>query len=127
MNYREDVVYMALEKIIKNAGVKIIYGEVHNDPIDGAIWARSDFDGKMILMPEDGEAFPDANTACKILGHEMGHLMTGLESVDGEPALREINESTCDFIGALLFKLADMTDEHEVEELFKQGLKRVIE
>lgn len=91
MNYREDSTYKALEKIIENAGIAIKYEKVHDDIIDGEIWARADKDLGAIQMPNDGNAFPDIETACRILGHEMAHLMTGIESVDGEPALREIN------------------------------------
>ena len=116
--YREDVTYQTLEQIIESAGVSVRYGTVHSDPIDGEIWARSDIDAKLILMP-DRDVFPDIETACRILGHEMGHIMTGLDSVDGDPALREINERTCDLIGAYLYRLADMTADHEAEKLWE--------
>lgn len=120
MSYRESEVYQALERIIENAGVSIKYAAVHDDPIDGEIWARSDIYAKKIIMP-DKDVFSDEETACRILGHEMGHIMTGLESIDGDPAIREINERTCDLIGAYLYRLAEMTLEHDYEEMFKKA------
>ena len=39
MDYREGEIYQVLERIIKNAGVTIQYSAVHEDPIDGEIWA----------------------------------------------------------------------------------------
>ena len=51
----------------------------------------------------------------------MGHIMTGLESIDYDPAIREINERTCDLIGAYLYRLAEMTLEHDYEEMFKKA------
>lgn len=120
MSYRESEVYQALERIIENAGVSIKYAAVHDDPIDGEIWARSDIYAKKIIMP-DKDVFPDEETACRVLGHEMGHIMTGLESIDGDPAIREINERTCDLIGAYLYRLAEMTLEHDYEEMFKKA------
>ena len=105
---------------IQNAGVTIQYGKVHDDIIDGAILARSETDCQTILMPDNGDAFPDIETACRILGHEMGHIMTGLQSVDGNPVLREVNERTCDYIGALLYRLAEMTAGYEAERIFRE-------
>lgn len=121
MEYREGEVYQVLERIIKNAGVTIRYTAVHDDPIDGEIWARSDIESMSILMPDDGEAFPDEGTACQILGHEMGHIMTGLESVDYDPAIREINERTCDLIGSYLYRLAELTYENDCAEAFRRA------
>ena len=121
MNYRIDEVYKTLEKIIRDAGVEITYQNVHDDCIDGEIWARSDIESRIIMMPEDGDAFPDIETACRILGHEMWHIMTELESFDGMPSIREVNERTCDYIGALLYRLADMTQEHEIEEAWEKA------
>ena len=117
MDYRKDETYMALERIIEDAGVTIAYGFVPDDSIDGSIWARTDDEAMEILMPEDGEAFPDSVTACRILGHEFSHILTGLDSPDGDPVKREINERTCDIVGALLCKLAEMTAEHEAERV----------
>ena len=119
MNYRNDAVYMSLVKIIEAAGITIQYGKVHDDSIDGEIWARADSQSRVILMPDDGAAFPDAETACIILGHEMAHILTGLESIDYNPPIRQINERTCDLIGAYLYRLADMTAETEAENIFR--------
>lgn len=121
MDYREGIVYQVLERIIKNAGVTIKYDKVHDDSIDGEIWARSDIESKSILMPDDEEAFPDEAMACQILGHEMGHIMTGLESVDYDPTIREINERTCDLIGLYLYRLAEFTYENDCAEAFKRA------
>ena len=116
MKYRDDPVYIQLEKIIEKAGVKIIYDRVHSDGIDGEVWARTDSDSCNILMP-DTEAFPDEKTACLILGHEMGHILTGLDSPD-DPIERRYNEAECDQIGVYLYKLAEMTAGHEAEKIF---------
>ena len=56
MSYRESEVYQALERIIENAGVTIQYSAVHEDPIDGEIWARSDIESRSILMPAPSAA-----------------------------------------------------------------------
>ncbi len=114
--YRDDGVYLALEQIIKSAGVSIVYTSVPDDCIDGAIWARSDSDARMIMMPDTDE-FPDAETACVILGHEMGHILSGLDSPD-ESAERRKNEAVCDLIGYYLYKLADMTEAKQAESRF---------
>ena len=115
MDYRKDETYMALERIIEDAGVTITYRVVPDDSIDGPLWARANDQFMEIQMPEDGEAFPDSVTACLILGHEFSHILTGLDSPDGDPVKRVINEGTCDIVGALLYKLAEMTAEHEAE------------
>lgn len=115
MDYKEGMVYKTLEKIITSAGVQIIYDEVPDDSIDGAIWARSDYDSNQIMMPNDGEAFPDEITACCILGHEMGHIITGLDSTD-IPDERMFNEAECDKIGVYLYRLAKMTADYEYEK-----------
>lgn len=117
MGYREDPIYKALEKIIVSAGVKIEYRKVPDDGIDGAIWARSDSDAMKIIMP-DTEEFPNTETACLILGHEMGHILTGLESPD-DPIERRKNEAVCDLMGVYLTKLADMTFEKQQEDLLR--------
>ena len=116
--YRNDVVYQTLERIIKAAGVSITYRRVHDDPIDGAIWARSDIDAMAIMMPDTDE-FPDAVKAGLILGHEMGHIITGVDSPD-DPSQRAINEHTCDLVGAYLYKLAEMTAGYEAEAIFRE-------
>ena len=115
MNYRDGIIYKALEKIITNAGVKIVYEEVHNDIIDGEIWARADYESNMIMMPDAPDAFPDEEKACLILGHEMGHILSRLDSVD-DPKERERNETTCDGIGVYLYRLAELTAGEEIEQ-----------
>lgn len=104
--YRKDPIYMELESLINSAGVSVIYSSVHDDHIDGAIWARTDRDSMTILMP-DSDEFPNTETACMILGHEMGHILSGKDSVD-YPVERQISEATCDLIGAYLYRLAEM-------------------
>ena len=116
MRYRNDETYKALEKIITAAGVNIVYQEVPDDCIDGAIWARCDDEGMSIMMP-DKDVFPDDETACLILGHEMGHILSGLDSPD-YPSDRRRNEAVCDLIGVYLCKLAEMTAETEIEKAF---------
>ena len=116
MNYKKGEVSQILEEIITNAGVKIKYAEVHDDIVEGAIWARSDPDSNQILMPDDPEAFPDEDTACLILGHEMGHIITRNDS-PYDPILRQRNESECNLIGVYLTHLAIMTWEERCRKL----------
>lgn len=118
MSWQNDPVYKTLERIITNAGTKIRYGIVPDDAIDGAIWARSDIDSRLIHMPNDESAFNDTETACLILGHEMGHILSRVNSPD-EPAERMKNEAVCDLIGYYLFKLAELTYEKQIEDAFR--------
>lgn len=121
--YRENEVYIVLEELIKSAGVTVRYENVPDDSIDGAIWARSDTDLNSIMMPDDPDSFPDEETACKILGHEMGHILAGLDSPD-EPAERENNEATCDLVGHCLYKLAEMIVEAKAEKRLRDAAQR---
>lgn len=118
MKYRNDETYKALEKIITAAGVDIVYRKVPNDCIDGEIWARSDDGGMSIMMPDE-DVFPNEETACLILGHEMGHILSGLDSPD-YPSDRRRNEAVCDLIGVYLYKLAEMTAGTELERVFQE-------
>lgn len=118
MSYRDDEYYIALEKLIQSAGVSVEYGKVPDDSIDGEIWARADPDSMQILMPDE-DVFPDAATACKTLGHEMGHIITRVDSVDGDPVRRTIEETTCDLVGAYLFRLAELIAENEAEKIWR--------
>lgn len=126
MPWREDETYKELEQIIRSAGVRIEYAAVPDDSIDGAIWARSDDNSLAILMPAEDDAFPNMETACLILGHEMGHILTGLDSPDN-PAERRRNEAVCDLVGCCLRKLAQMIAEEKAEQeakaLFDQAAK----
>lgn len=125
MEYREGIVYKTLEKIIKSAGVDIIYTEVPDDSIDGAIWARSDYFLNKIMMPNNGDAFPDEVTACCILGHEMGHIITKLDSSD-IPDERMFNEAECDKIGVYLYRLAQMIADYEFEKKMEAAFAAAI-
>ena len=114
--YKNDPTYIALEALLRKSGVTIRYSHVFDDSIDGAIWARSDCEARTIIMPDTDE-FPDSQTATLILGHEMGHILSGLDSPD-DPVQRRINEATCDIIGAYLSKLAEMIAGFEAEQVF---------
>lgn len=114
MNYRTGLIYQMLEKIITDAGIRIIYQEVPADSIDGEIWARADYDNNTIMMPESPDSFPNEETACLILGHEMGHILSRLDSTDN-PVERRKNEAICDIIGTYLYKLAELTAGEELE------------
>lgn len=114
MKYREDLVYQEMERLIEGAGVKIIYCQVPGDSIDGAIWARSDTDANMIMMP-DSDVFPNDEKACLILGHEMGHVLSSVDSPD-LPVERTWNEALCDMIGVYLYKLAEMRAGYKLEK-----------
>lgn len=120
MKYRNYQVYQTLERMVRAAGVDVIYQEVSDDRIDGEIWARSDIGGRMIMMPDSDDAFPEEDTACLILGHEMGHILSELDSPD-DPATRRLNEATCDQIGVYLYRLAVLMSEKEMEDQLRSG------
>ena len=122
MNWKLDPVYKTLEGIAQDAGIRIQYQTVTDDRIDGEIWARADCNLNAIMMPADESAFPDTETACLILGHEIGHILSTLESTD-EPAERRKNEAICDLIGYYLFQLALRTYETKIENAI-YGRKR---
>ena len=108
-DYKSNPEYKALETILKNAGMTIIYQDVS----DGA---RSDYESMSIVMPEAPDAFPNIQVACATLGHEAGHILTRLDSVDWPPEERIRNEAICDLIGVYLYKLAEMTAGFEIEK-----------
>jgi len=111
MLYKNYPVYIALKKLIESAGVRVVYQEVPDDHIDGAIWARTDINSQTIMMP-DSDDFPDFDTACLILGHEMGHILTRVDSPD-VPDERRMNEAICDQVGVYLYRLACMIAEND--------------
>lgn len=111
-NYRDDVTYKTLERIIQDAGVIVRYEDVPDN-----IYARTR--DSLISMPR--EADMDAITACIVLGHEMAHILTGLYTADDEPS-HTINEATCDMIGSALYKLAEMITGADIE---RQMLKAI--
>lgn len=118
MKYRDDDVYKMLEEIIVNAGVEIMY---MNIPAEDA--GRSDTEGLIIQMP-DKDIFESEMQAALVLGHEMGHILIGDRK---EYDLRDHVEieSTCDLIGAYLYKLAEMSAGTRLERsVFKDMLKK---
>lgn len=115
MSYRDSEYYRMLEHLIEDAGVKIIYEEVPNDSIDGEILARADINGRSIMMPNN-ESLGDED-AMLVLGHEMGHILTGTDSPD-EPVSRLRNESECNLVGVLLTELAIMMYEKRRADAF---------
>lgn len=116
-SYRDDLVYRALEDLCIKAGVKIVYESVPNDSIDGKIWARAGCESMMIMMP-DSDCFDSAERATLILGHELGHILTGVDSPD-DVATRVRNEAICDLSGWLLHNLAEMiASEKLLQETF---------
>ena len=107
MRYRDGDTYKALVRIIENAGVKIVYRKMPDD-----IAARADNYGQnLIEMPDDEEY--DEEQACLLLGHEMGHILSGMT---GHDERHWIDECTCDVIGAYLTFLAEMTAGYEMEK-----------
>ena len=114
--YYDDRLYKTLASLIKDAGVRIIYQAVPDDCIDGEIWARADSEGRMIMMPDE-DVFPDAWKATEILGHEMAHILTGVDSPD-DPEERQKNESICDEVGRALREFAALTLEKRMERDF---------
>lgn len=104
--YRDDLAYKALEKLCLDAGVRIVYQPVPDDCIDGEIWARSNGQGREITMP-DTDCFDTVEMAGLILGHEMAHIITGVDSPDIVPE-RVRNEAICDLVGYYLYQMAEM-------------------
>lgn len=122
MEYRNNEIYIKLEQIIESAGVTIEYGIVPNDSIDGNIWARSDERAMKIIMPTE-DVFSDEVTACRILGHEFAHILGRIPSVDYDPVRREVDERSCDAIGAYMVRLAEMIVGHEAESILINAIK----
>ena len=111
--YRNDLVYMALEQIVINAGIKIEYLPIPDDCIYGEILARSNEQFRVIQMP-DTDTFDSDEQAALVLGHEAAHILTSLDSPDYLPE-RIQNEDVCDYIGKVLYKLAEMTASTKIE------------
>ena len=118
--YQTNEIYMILEELIKRTGVSIKYVKVPDDPIVGEIWARTDEQAMEIQMPDDPETFPDERKACLVLGHEMGHILTELNSPDNLVE-RLKNEAVCDLVGYYLYKLAEMIAGENAEKRFKEA------
>lgn len=115
--YRYDPVYRALEKLCADAGIRIVYQTIPDDPIDGEVWARADADGQSIMMP-DQDCFDCAERAALILGREMSHIITGLHSLDYLPE-RVRDEAVCDLLGSHLYSPAEMIASAEIEKTFR--------
>ena len=118
MSYRNNDTYKALENIIQAAGVEIVYKDIPDDCIKGECWARTDSEGMRIEMPAN-DVFDSEEQACAILGHEMGHILTELDSSD-DPIESARNEAMCDLVGVYLAKLAEMTACYEAERIFRE-------
>lgn len=114
MGYRDDATYKELERIIRAAGIKIEYKEIPDDTIDGEIWARGD--GQDTIEMPEADSFSSDEQACLTLGHEMGHFLSDLDSPDFPVEKRVCNEAICDLIGVVLYKLAEMTAGHKIEQ-----------
>lgn len=121
-SYRGDPVYIALEKLCKAAGVTVIYQEVPDDSIDGAIWARAECDMRAVMMPQEDDAFPSAEKAGHILGHELAHVLLDIDSPD-DIIQREQNEAICDFVGVAYYRLAESIAMNESEQAFIAATK----
>ena len=64
-------------------------------------------------MP-DTDTFDSDEQAVLVLGHEAAHILTSLDSPDYLPE-RIQNEDVCDYIGKVLYKLAEMTASTKIE------------
>ena len=121
--YRHDPVYAVLERLCTEAGIRIVYKSIPDDSISGEIWARTDSQGQSIEMP-DQDCFDCDEMASLILGHEMAHIITGLDTVDYLPE-RVRNEAVCDLLGSHLYSLAEMIAGAEVEAEVKKAFEEV--
>ena len=114
MDYRDDRIYQQLHELIRMAGVNITYDVIPQEPEEcvsamAYIMREESREHGTIIMPIDGEAFPDADTACIALGHEMGHILAQISGSDCDTeGLRKIREINCELIGAYLVRLAEM-------------------
>ena len=106
-DYRDDGVYKIMVLMATEAGMKVTY----TDDMPEDIHARQR-DGN-IQMPTDPEAFPDdGETASIILGHEIGHYISDLETDDRSEFAHFKNEAVCDLIGVYLLRLAEKIYDH---------------
>jgi len=113
-DYKNGLIYKMLASLCEKAGFKIVYETVPDDSIDGAILARADESGRMIMMPID-DPFDRDEQAAFTLGHEMAHLLIGLGSPD-DFYERETNEAICNIVGAALASLAENIAGTEIEK-----------
>lgn len=111
MRYTEHPAYIILENLVKSAGIKIEYVK----DIPDYDYARSKDD--IIQMPFTDDAFESVDHACMVLGHEVGHILSGLETEDALE-LKVHNEAVCDLIGVYLYRLAERMWEKKVAESF---------
>ena len=107
MSYRDNAVYAELEHMAGEAGFKVVYTEVQPD-----IYAHAR--DNVIEMPEE-DVFDCGEQAALILGHEMGHLLTGFGSGEILYEHQVRNEAFCDLAGVLLYQLAEATAGHKAE------------
>lgn len=117
--YRDDPTYTILESLCIRAGVEVKYTIIPDDQIDGTLWARSNDQQKVIEMP-DTDCFDSPEKAAIILGHEMAHILAGVDSSD---LLIEsvMNEAFCDLLGGYLYKLSELIAGTDAEKAFLQN------
>ena len=116
MDYKDDPTYKALARLASEAGMRIDYVDLSDD-----LLARTR--DRVIQMPKDGDAFgDDFEYACMVLGHEMCHEITGLDSSDFQRE-RVRNEAVCDLAGVFLFQLAEAIAGHEAETALMEAAK----
>ena len=106
--YADEGVYKYMVKLCELAGVPVQYTNIDNE-----IYARTREFGE-IQMPMD-DCFDSDEHATMVLGHELGHHLLKMFYVDTEfinpdtdKPLNTMIESQCDFVGVVLYKLAEM-------------------
>ena len=97
-----------LAELINRAGIRIEYTD-----LDGEIYGRTDT-LTVIQMPIENDFRNDMH-ATMVLGHEMGHILTGGDSGKTQDEQIAI-EATCDLCGVILYRLAEMIAGEDIEK-----------
>lgn len=101
---------------VNRQGVSVRYTTVLNDQLDGELWARSSGQNLAIEMP-DSDCFEQQEQAILVLGHELAHLVSRIDSSDN-PVESVKNEAACDLLGSYFYNLAEMIAAHKAEQQF---------
>jgi len=100
---------MIMVRLASEAGIRTEYLKSEDLP---GVWARSA--GKTIQM-HDGEIYHDEEHACFVYGHEMAHILNGIETDYVEPIAGYRFEAECDMASSFYINLAIAIYEEEMQ------------